>query len=96
MNQLGLETGGTHSKVTHIREEDVDLDDLLEGRAGLLKYSLQIVDTLTSLFLDGALNQVALRVAGDLTRAVDGSRSLDGLGLEGREYHNWASLTSLG
>ena len=96
MNQLGLERGDTHSKVTHIREEDVDFDDLLDGRAGLLKDSFQVADALASLLLDGALNQVALRVAGDLTRAVDGSRGLDGLRLKGNEYHKWACLASLG
>ncbi len=72
---------GTYSKVGHVGDEDVDLDHLLDARASLLKDGLEVLDALGGLLLDGAFDKVALRVGGDLTRAVDGAGGLDGLGL---------------
>jgi hypothetical protein len=40
--------------------------------------------------LDGALDQVALGIAGDLARAVDGAGRLDGLGLR-----SWSELRQM-
>lgn len=57
---------GTHSKVGHIREEDIHLDDLLDRRACLGQDGLQVADAGGSLLLDGAGHEIALRVAGDL------------------------------
>lgn len=72
---------GTHSKVGHVGQEGVDLDHLLDGRASLLKDGLEVANAGSRLLLDGALNQIALGIAGDLARAVDGGGGLDGLGL---------------
>ena len=71
----------THGKVGHVGQEDVDLDHLLDRRAGLLEDGLEVADAGRRLLLDRALDQVALGVAGDLARAVDGAGRLDGLGL---------------
>ncbi len=75
------EVRGAHGKVGHVGQEGIDLDHLLDGRASLLEDGLEVADASGRLLLDGALNQVALDIAGDLTRAVDGSGRLDGLGL---------------
>lgn len=71
----------THSKVTHVGQEGVDLDHFLDGRASLLENGLEVGDAGGSLLLDGPFNEVALGVAGDLARAIDGGGRLDGLGL---------------
>lgn len=71
----------TYGKVTHVGEEDVDLDDLGNGRAGLLEDGLEVGDALLGLLGDVALDQDALGVEGDLAGAVDGGGGLDGLGL---------------
>lgn len=75
---------GAHGKVGHVGQEGVDLDDLADGRAGLLEDGLEVGDAGGRLLLDGALDQVALGVAGDLAGAVDGGGGLDGLGLRDR------------
>ena len=73
--------GCSHGEVGHVGQEGIDLDHLLDGRAGLLKDSLEVGNASGSLLLDGALDQVALGIAGNLARAVDGGWGLDGLGL---------------
>jgi len=80
---VGFCSGFPYSKVVHVSEEGVDLDDLLNRRAGLLENGLEVTDACSSLLLDGSLDQVTLRVTGDLAGAVDGSGGLDGLGLDG-------------
>lgn len=72
-----------HRKAGHISEEDVNLDDLLDGRAGLLEDGLEVVNAGARQLLDRARDQFAFSVAGDRARAVDGARGLDGLGLQG-------------
>lgn len=71
----------TYDEVGHVGDEDVHLDDLLDAGAGGGEHGLQVLDAGGRLLLDGALDQVTLGVAGDLARAVDGRRSLDGVGL---------------
>lgn len=71
----------TYSEVSHVGDEDVALDNLGDGRAGLLQDGLEVLAALLGLVGDGALNQNTLSSEGNLTRAVDGSRGLDGLGL---------------
>lgn len=71
----------SHSEVVHVCKEDVDLDHLLDARAGSGEYGLQVLDASTGLLLNGALNEVALSIQWYLTGAVDGAGSLDGLGL---------------
>lgn len=73
--------GGPYGEVGHVGQEDVDLDDLGNLRTSLLKDGLQVANASGSLLLDSALNEVALRVTRDLSRAVDGIGGLDGLGL---------------
>lgn len=65
----------------HVGQEDVHLDDAVERRAGRGEDGLQVRDAGGRLHADGALDQVALGVAGDLPGAVDGRRRLDGVGL---------------
>lgn len=72
---------GTHSKETHVGQEDVNLDDLGQRRVGRLQHRLEVLDALRRLVLDRALNERARLVRGDLARAEDGKRRLDGLGL---------------
>lgn len=71
----------SYSKVGHVGNEDIDLDNLLNGGTGLLEDSLEIGNASGSLLLDRALDKVALGVTGDLAGAVDGRGGLDGLGL---------------
>lgn len=73
--------GAAYGKVGHVSQEGIDLDHLLDGRAGLLEHGLEIANAGGRLLLNGALDQVSLRIARDLARAVDGVRGLDGLGL---------------
>lgn len=68
-------------EVTHVGEEDVDLDDLLDGRASGGEDGLQVLEAECCLLTDGALEHVARGIQVDLTRAVDGRRGLDGVGL---------------
>jgi len=70
--------------VCHVGQEDVALDDLFNRRAGLLEDGLEVGNAGGRLLLDGALDEVALGVAGDLSRAVDGVGRFDGLGLNER------------
>ena len=70
-----------YSKVVHVGEKDIDLDDLGNGRAGLLQDDLQAGNACGGLDLDGALDEVALGVPGDLAGSVDRGGGLDGLGL---------------
>lgn len=50
----------TYGKVSHVGDEDCSLDDLGDGRAGLLEDSIEVLAALLGLFGDGALNQGAL------------------------------------
>lgn len=79
---LGVSGGPTYSKVVHVIEEDVDLDNLVDVRASSHENGLEVADASSGLLLDGALDQVALGVKMDLARAVDCRWGLDGLGLE--------------
>lgn len=74
-------TEGTYGKLAHVSEEDVDLDDLFDGGAGLDEDGLEVGDALLGLVGDGALDEGALGGEGDLAGAVDGGGGLDGLGL---------------
>ena len=74
---LGVDVG----EEGHVGQEDVDLDDLLDAGAGGGEDRLQVFDAGRRLLADGALNEVPLRVRGDLPRAVDGRRGLDGVRL---------------
>lgn len=78
---------GTYAKVGHVVQEDVDLDDLAHVGAGGLEDGLQVLADLPGLLLDRALAVVAVLVDGQLTRAVDGMRGLDGRGLGARSVN---------
>jgi hypothetical protein len=65
----------------HVGQEDIDLDDLVDGRAGLDEDGLEVLEAESRFLGDGALDQVTSRVQVDLPRAVDGSGRLDGVGL---------------
>jgi hypothetical protein len=56
----------THRKVGHICQEDVDLDDLLDARAGLFQHGLEVSNAGSCLLLDRALNQRSINVRRDL------------------------------
>lgn len=73
----------------HIRDEDVALDNLGDGRTSLLQDGLEVLAALLGLVGDGALNQGALSSEGNLAGAVDGRGGLDGLGL------HWESFVSI-
>lgn len=68
-------------EVGHVGQEDVDLDDLVDGRAGLLQNGLQVLQAQGGLLADGALGQGTGRVEVELPRAVDGRGRLDGMRL---------------
>ena len=74
---LGVDVG----EEGHVGQEDVDLDDLLDAGAGVGEDGLQVLDAGRRLLADGALDEVPLRVGGDLAGAVDGRRGLDGVRL---------------
>lgn len=80
--RLGVNGRPTYSKVVHVTEEDVDLDNLVDVRASSHENGLEVADASSGLLLDSALDQVALGVKMDLARAVDCRWGLDGLGLE--------------
>ncbi len=65
----------------HVREEDVGLDDLLNGGTSLIEDSLEVLAALSGLLTDGTLDKGTLGGKRDLARAVDGGGGLDGLGL---------------
>lgn len=69
----------THREVGHVGDEGIHLDDLLDTGAGSLEDSLQVLDAGSRFLLDGALDQIALGITGNLPRAVDGGWGLDGL-----------------
>jgi hypothetical protein len=71
----------TYGEVGHVGDEDIDLDDLLNGGTGLLENGLEVLDALSRQLLDGAGDDVAVDVGGDLARAVDCVGGLDGLGV---------------
>lgn len=71
----------THRKVSHIRDEDVDLDDLLDTGASSREDSLQVLDARSRLLLNGTIDQVALGVTRNLAGAVNSGGGLDGLRL---------------
>ncbi len=71
----------TYRKAAHVGEEDVNLDHLGDGGAGLGQHGLQVLDAGSRLVLDASLNEIPLLVARDLAGAVDGRGRLDGLGL---------------
>lgn len=49
----------------HICQEDVHFDHLFKPRAGFRQDGLQILKDLSRLFVNGALDEVALRIHGD-------------------------------
>jgi hypothetical protein len=69
-------------EVTHVGQEDVDLDDFLDRSSGLLKNGLQVLEAQCCLLSNGTLNQVPLSVEMNLTRAVDCGRRLDSMRLD--------------
>lgn len=71
----------THSEAAHVGKEDGDLDDLFDGRAGLLEHGLEVLDALLRLLGDGALDELAGGVEWDRAGAVDCCGGLDCLGL---------------
>lgn len=52
--------------MSHVGDEDCGLNDLGDGRAGLLEDSIEVLAALLGLFGDGALNQGALGGERDL------------------------------
>ena len=73
---------GVHGgEVGHVDEEDVDLDDLGQLRAGLAQDGGDVGDARLRLGPDVALHNLALGVRRDLARHEDLSGRLDGLGL---------------
>lgn len=75
--------GERYGEVGHVGDEDVDLDDLGDGGTGLLEDGLEVLDALAGELLDGARDDVAVDVGGDLARAVDCVGGFDCLGLGG-------------
>jgi hypothetical protein len=71
------------SEVRHVVEEDVDLDDSLDSDTRLPQYPHDILAAHLRLIRNGALDQIALCVGGDLARDEDVGACDDGLGLEG-------------
>lgn len=71
----------SHHKALHVGQEDVDLDHFLDAGAGSRENGLEVLNALSGLLLNGALEEIALGVQGDLAGAVDGGGGLDGLGL---------------
>ena len=84
----------TYSKVGHVGDENGRLDDLGEGRAGLLEDGVEVLAAQARLFGNGAVNQRALGGEGDLARAVDGRGGLDGLrlGMENCQLRDCSTL----
>ena len=68
-------------EVGHVGQEDIDLDDLLDRRAGLGQNRLEVPDTSSRLLAGCAVDDLAILVTRNLARAVYGRRRLDGLGL---------------
>ena len=68
-------------KVDHVRQEDVDLDDLLNGRIGRKKDRFDVGNAGRRLLTNGTVDQIPSRICGYLTRDVDERRSDDGLRL---------------
>ena len=75
------ECWGAYGEVVQVGQEDVALDDLGNGGAGLLEDGLEVLAALLGLVGNGALDHGALGSEGDLAGAVDGRGGLDGLGL---------------
>jgi hypothetical protein len=71
------------SKVRHVIEENVDLDNAIHLDARLGQDANNILAALLRLVRNAAFNQVALGVGGDLARDEDGGACDDGLGLGG-------------
>lgn len=71
----------TYSKVGHVSDEDVDLDNLLNSGSSSSQDGLEVLDARSRLLLDGALHQVTLSITGNLAGTVDGAGGLNGLGL---------------
>ena len=55
-----------YREVGHVGDKDIDLDDLFDAGASLLENGLEVLDALRRLLLDGALDQVAVDVGGNL------------------------------
>jgi hypothetical protein len=69
------------SEVCHVVEEDIDLDDLLNGCVGLLQDGNDVLAALCGLVGDATLDQGAGLVGGDLAGDEDLRTGDDGLGL---------------
>ncbi|KAK6865858.1 hypothetical protein PG995_002386 [Apiospora arundinis] len=78
-------------KVGHVADEDVNLNDLLQGRASGGQNSLQVLEAEGRLLAHGSLEHFTRGIQVDLAGAVDGRGSLDGVGLhrEGPEAVTW-------
>jgi len=70
----------TYTEIGHVRNEHIDLDDLLNAGTCRLKHGLEILDASRGLLVDCAINEVAIAVLRDLAGTVDGVGSLDRLG----------------
>lgn len=70
-------------EVCHVVEEDVDLDDVLDGCVGLLQDGDDVLAAQCCLVGDAALDQGAGLVGGDLAGDEDVGPGDDGLGLWG-------------
>jgi hypothetical protein len=70
------------SEVRHIVQKDVDLDDLCDIWASFLEDGDDVVAAGGGFISDGAFNEVALIVSGDLAGDVDLGSCNYGLGLE--------------
>lgn len=65
----------------HVGQEDVNLDDPLDGGTGGCEDSLQVGNADCCLLANGTFHKIAIGVTGNLARAVNGGWRLDGVGL---------------
>lgn len=66
-------------EVGHVGDENANFDDLVHGATGGFEDGLEVLAALGRLGGDGAVDEVAGGVGGDLARAPDLAGSLDGL-----------------
>lgn len=69
------------SKVCHVVEEDVDLDDAVHADVDLAEDALDVLTACLGLVCDAAFDELAVGGAGDLAGDVDLGSGYDGLGL---------------